>query len=138
MPIELISGLELDGIREDTEQIYTGECMIQRRNPVIPDDVAADGSLNVTRSTLYTDIPCTLAPIMSRRDRFDEFGQALIFTRQYRIRVHWSIENLRIRDLVTITAADDPAALDRLFEIRDVILSDDNSTRILTVQDSEE
>lgn len=138
MPIEMISGLELDGLRLDAEQLFTSTITIQRRNPVDHDDVAADGSLNVTRTTLYTDIRSTLSPVMSRRDRFDEFGQALIFTRQYRIKVPWSVENLRIRDLVIVTDSADPAALGREFEIRDVILSDDNTVRILTVQDSEE
>lgn len=146
MPIELISGLELDGIRTDAEQLYTGRCNIYRRDEVPPSAVDVDGSLVIPRQVLYTDIDCTLSPILSRRDRFDEFGQALIFTRQYRVRVHWSIANIRIRDLVEISFSTDPGAMTptqsdlvgREFEVRDVVVSNHNSVRILTVQDSEE
>lgn len=136
---ELISDLELDGIRVDARQtISEGTCTIERRDEIERSDVAADGSLTTTRTVLHTDIPCNFSPILARRDRFDEFAEALVFTRQYRVKVAWDVDDVRIGDYVTITTTADPQADGREFVVRDVVLSENNSVRIITVQDSEE
>lgn len=136
---DLLSQLELDGIRSDAEQLFSEGTVTIERNPEIDsDDVNPDGSINIVRTPLHTNIPARLAPVLSRRDRFDEFGNALVFTRQYRIKVSWDIDDVRIGDYATYTASNDPGAVGREFVVRDVVLSEDNSLRILTVQDTAE
>lgn len=139
MPInEQISPLELAGIRADAEQVFAITCDIDRRVKRQPSDVAADASMPQPVTNLYTDIRCSIYPIMSRRDRFDEFGQSLIFTRQYRLDLPYDTDNIRIRDLVTVKTSTDSRMLGRVFEVRDVVESTHLGYRRATLQDAGE
>lgn len=139
MPInEQISPLELSGIRSDSEQVFVITCDIERRTKRVPADVAADASMPQPTTTLYTDLRCSVYPIMARRDRFDEFGQSLIFTRQYRLDLPFDTDNIRIRDLVTIKTSTDSRMLGRVFEVRDVVEGTNSGYRRVTLQDAGE
>lgn len=136
---ELLSDLELAGLRIDAAPVaQESVCSVYRSGDYHWDDVEADGTIAVARETIYSSIDANLSPIMSRRDRFDEFGNALIFTRQYRVRVAWDIDQIRVGDFLVIEESNDPMAVDREFVVRDVVISENNTTRILTVQDSKE
>lgn len=138
MPEELLSDLELDGIRADVEPLFEDECIIKRPKELATFDRATAGPTGTdTFDTIYEG-RCSLYPIMSRRDRFDEFGQGLIFTRQYRVQLPWDVDDVQIRDIFTPTATDDPQALGRDFEVRDVVVSTNLGYRRLTVHDSRE
>jgi hypothetical protein len=139
---ELISSLELDGIRLDAEQLFVDACTIER-----PRTSKLDSTREVERGTgqliddprdvIYTGL-CSIYPIKSRRDRFDEFGQGLIFTRQYRIVLPYTADNVQIRDIWTATSSDDTQLVGREMEVRDVIVSTILGYRSLTVHDFRE
>ncbi len=95
------------------------------------------GAPEEPRDLIFTG-KCSIYPIKSRRDRFDEFGHGLIFTRQYRIVLPHTADNVQIRDLWTATSSDDPQLIGRELEIRDVIVSTILGYRSLTVHDFRE
>lgn len=137
--VDLLSQLELDGIREDAEQLFSEATVTFTRDPIVESaNVSADGTLSKTPITLFANLRCRYAPVLARRDRFDEVGLALVFTRQYRIKVPWDTTGLRVGDYAEITASNDPDVIDRNFVVRDVVMTEDNSLRIVTVQDSDE
>ena len=74
----------------------------------------------------------------SRRDRFDEFGQGLIFTRQYRIVLPHPADGIQIRDIWTTTSSDDTQLIGREMEVRDVMVGTIVGYRSLTVHDFRE
>ncbi len=139
---ELISTSELAGIRLDAEQLFVDACIIERR-PTSKTDSTREvergtGQLiDDPRELLYTG-KCSIYPIKSRRDRFDEFGQGLIFTRQYRIVLPHTADDIQIRDLWTATSSDDTQLVGREMEVRDVIVSTILGYRSLTVHDFRE
>ncbi len=105
---DLITANELAGVRTDVDQIFSYECEITRSE--------GKGTLNTNTSryenppdpTLIYNGPYLLAPIISRRDRFDEFGQGLVFTRQYRVVIPYTADDIQIRDSFVAITADDP------------------------------
>ena len=134
---ELLTDLELAGIRADVAGIFEDECEITRET--------SPGTLN--HATAQYDSPtvvavysgeCSIYPIESRRDRFDEFGQGLVYTRQYRVVLPYTVDNVQIRDEFVITASDDPQLIGRPMEVRDVLVSTNVGYRRLTVQDTRE
>lgn len=137
MPSELISQAELNGIREDARQTTeVDECIITR--------ITGEGTLLPNgfidpdpRDTIYTG-PCAIYPILSRRDRFDELAEGLVFTRQYRVDLDWSVDNVQIRDRFVVTVSQDPQLIGREFEVRDVVVETNIGLRRLTVHDFRE
>ena len=138
MPSELLSQAELDGLREDARQtIEVDEVLIERvivgSGQLLPNGFrTAD-----TRTSIYAG-PGAIYPILSRRDRFDEVAEGLVFTRQYRVDLPWSVSTVQIRDRVTVTASQDPQMLNREFEVRDVVVETNVAVRRLTVHDFRE
>lgn len=134
---ELLSQEELDGIREDTRQTSEVDiCLIERivdEGTLLPNGLIVVGP----RATIYTGF-CAIYPILSRRDRFDEFGEGLTFTRQYRVDLPWHVDNVQIRDRFTVTVSEDPQLLGREFEVRDVVVETNVGVRRLTVHDFRE
>lgn len=136
---ELLTATELAGIRADVGQIFEDECIITRP------DVNDPPTLNLTTGvfeggssiTIYEG-PCLITPIISRRDRFDEVSQGLVFTRQYRVALPWTVVNVQIRDHYTTTASDDPQVIGREMLVRDVLVGTNLGYRRLTVQDTRE
>ena len=138
MPIELISDLELAGIRTDTEQLFVDECVIVRPTDKALYDRETDDFVGDDEATELYEGRCSIYPIESRRDRFDEFGQGLVFTRQYRVVLPWTVDDIQIRDLVTCTVSADPQLIGRPMEVRDVMVATILGYRRLTVQDTAE
>jgi hypothetical protein len=139
---ELISASELAGIRADAQQLFVDACTIERQPTSKLDSIReverGTGQLiDDPRELIYTG-SCSIYPIKSRRDRFDEFGQGLIFTRQYRVTLPHSEDDVQIRDIVTITSSDDTQLIGREMEVRDVIVSTILGYRSLTVHDFRE
>ena len=139
---ELISTSELDGIRSDAVQLFVDACVIERQ-PTSKLDSTRDvergtGQLvDDPRELIYTG-NCSIYPIKSRRDRFDEFGQGLIFTRQYRVVLPHTADDIQIRDIFSATSSDDTQLVGRELQVRDVIVSTILGYRSLTVHDSAE
>lgn len=134
---ELLTARELAGIRLDVAGFFEDQCTITRTTD--------EGTLN--HATALYDTPtvvniytgsCSIYPIESRRDRFDEFGQGLVYTRQYRVVLPWTEEDVQIRDDFLITASDDPQLIGRPMEVRDVLVATNLGYRRLTVQDVRE
>lgn len=135
---DLITPNELAGLRTDVDQIFSYECNITRDQ--------GEGDLNENTSeydnkpddlVLYNG-PYFLSPIISRRDRFDEFGEGLIFTRQYRVAIPYTVDNIQIRDLFVAVTSDDPQLVGRPMLVRDVLVATHLGYRRLTVQDTRE
>lgn len=134
---ELLTARELDGIRLDVEQLFEDNCMIDRPLTLGTLDHSTALYTAPTNLVVYAG-ECSFYPIESRRDRFDEFGQGLVYTRQYRVVLPWDVDEILIRDVFTITSSDDPEAVGRPMEVRDVLLSTNLGYRRLTVQDVRE
>lgn len=135
---DLITTGELEGVRVDVDQIFSYECTIFRSE--------GEGDLNEDTSqydnppdpTLIYQGPYLLAPIISRRDRFDEFGQGLVFTRQYRVALPHTADEIQIRDVFTALTSDDTQLVGREMLVRDVLTGSHLGYRRLTVQDTRE
>lgn len=139
---ELISTAELDGIRADAVQLFVDACIIERPRTSKDDSTRTVNRLtgdlvDDPRDLIYTG-NCSIYPIKSRRDRFDEYGQGLIFTRQYRVVLPWDTATVQIRDVWTCTSSDDPQLVGREMEVRDVLVSTITGYRSLTVHDFRE
>lgn len=137
MTIELLTDIELAGIRADVAQLFEDACTIER--------VTSLGTLNhstgeytgETRDLIYSGV-CFIKPIISRRDRFDEVGQGLVFTRQYRVGLPHIVDTVQIRDLFTTTSSRDTQLVGRELMTRDVLVGTNVGYRRLTVQDTRE
>lgn len=137
MTVELLTDIELAGIRTDVEQLFEDTCIVER--------ITSLGTLNhgtgeytgQTRDLIYTGV-CFIKPIISRRDRFDEVGQGLVFTRQYRVGLPHTVDDVQIRDLFTSTASADTQVIGRELLVRDVLVGSNVGYRRLTVQDTVE
>lgn len=143
MPLnELISLDELAGIRTDATQLFVDAGIVERQKTSKETttrevDQATGELLDDPRDLIYTGI-ASIYPIKSRRDRFDEFGQGLIFTRQYRIILPYTVDDIQIRDIWTATGSSDTQLIGREMEVRDVIVSTILGYRSLTVHDPRE
>lgn len=133
----LITDSELAGVRVDVEQIFEDEGIIERITSLGTLDHNTGLYTGETRETIYEG-RCLFAPIISRRDRFDEVGQGLVFTRQYRVDIPWTVTGVQIRDRFTPTVSRDPQAIGREMTVRDVMIGSILGYRRLTVQDTQE
>lgn len=136
-----ITQQELEGIRLDSnQQLFADTGVFERITDLGTLDPATAQYSGEVRLTIYSG-PCFIYPIMSRRDRFDEFGQGLIFTRQYRVGIPYDPDPAdlpQIRDRFHLTQSTDGAIIGREFEVRDVVVSTLIGYRRITVQDTEE
>lgn len=137
MSIELISDLELDGIRADTAQLFEDECTISRKVSAETFDSDSETVTPGTESVIYSGV-CSIYPMSARRDRFDVQGQGLIFIRQYRVIIPWDEEDIQIRDIVRATMSSDLQLVGRDLEVRDVFVGTNNGYRRITAHDVEE
>lgn len=135
---DLITPSELAGLREDVEQLFSYEGRVTRDKG--PGTLNPDTSQyeNPPDPELIYSGPYFLSPIISRRDRFDEFGQGLIFTRQYRVILPWDEAEIQVRDEFVAITSDDPQLVDRVMLVRDVMVGSHLGYRRLTVQDVKE
>lgn len=132
-----ISDVEVAGIRADAEQLFKDECVVERITDWGTVNSSTAALENETRSTIYSG-RCSIYPIMSRRDRFDEFGQGLVFTKQYRVVLPYTADDIQQRDRFYITSSNDTQLINREMEVRDVVMSSMLGYRRLTVQDTRE
>jgi len=138
MPVELISDAELTGIRTDAEQLFVDECIIDR---LIDRAIFSREAGEIVGTDDYDTIyegECSIYSIQARRDRFDEFGQGLIYTRQYRVILPWDEVGVQIRDRYITTVSADPQLVGRPMEVRDVVVGTILGYRRITVHDSKE
>jgi hypothetical protein len=135
MPLdELISQLELDGVRADVEQLFVDAGTIHRvtaKGTFDPDT----GDVTSNTEVLVYSGEASVYPISARRDRFDEQGEGLIFIRQYRVILPFTADDIQIRDIWRTTSTEDPQLVGRPMEVRDVFVSSNVGYRRLTVHD---
>lgn len=135
---ELLTDEELAGLRVDVDTVINvDECVITR--PVDQEGTLLPNSFIVKdpELSIYTG-PCAIYPLLSRRDRFDEIAEGLVFTRQYRVDLPWTVADVQIRDRFKVTVTNDPQLLNRLMEVRDVVVETNIAIRRLTVHDFRE
>jgi hypothetical protein len=132
-----LDAIALAGMRTDMEAEMTDTIVIERIDDGDRGTVnRATGELSgEVRLPIYDGIG-DISPIRSRRDRFDAFGESLIFTRQYRIKLPYDAPQILVGDLASVTSSEDSDVLGREFEVRDVQYETDNTARIVTVHDS--
>ena len=140
---DLLSVIELEGIREDVKPIFVDEIHVWRQTSIGTLNEATSLHENPTTLTIYLG-PAQLTPIRSRRDKFDEIGGGSVFTRQYRLSVPYTagladpLEGIQIRDRASITISRDPQAIGREMEVRDVVVSSNIGYRQVTLHDFRE
>lgn len=137
MPNVLLTDRELAAIRQDTVQLRPDTGRFERQLTLSEYDPVTGLTTGETRDLLYEG-PCAIYPHMSRRDRFDEFGQGLIFTRQYRVNIPYTETDIQIRDRFTILISADPQLVGREMEVRDVVVGTNLGYRRITVHDFRE
>ena len=125
---------EVDALREDNAIEFEDTCRIYELTPGTI-DLTETISADVER-TVYTG-PCSFMPIVARRDRFDQFGEGLIYQVQYRVLLPWDATGIRITHRFVLTDTRDPDLLSRNFEVRDVHRATDLGQRRITVHDIE-
>ena len=139
MPVELISDLELAGVRADVEHLFVDAGTIHRPDPDQKGDFNPEtGEVTAAVENLIYTGRMSIWPISARRDNQDELGEGLIFIRQYRVNIPWDAAEILIRDIVRITTTADPRLIGRPMEVRDVFVSTNVGYRRLTVHDVRE
>ena len=136
MPDELISTLELDGIRADAEQLFVDECTVRRPATDATFDTDTETLTPGTETPIYSG-RCSGYPMSARRDRFAVQGEGLIYIRQYRVIFPWDVDDIQVDDLIRFTVSDDPQIIGRRLEIRDVFVSTILGYRRVTAHDVE-
>ncbi len=135
--VDLLTGtmtdVELNAIRDEFVFEMEDVCRIFRittKMTLQPNGTLADDP----ESDIYQGI-CSIAPIIARRDRFDEFGQGLVYSVQYRLTIPYSVTGVGITDRVEMITTRDPDFTGRNFEVRDVHRTTDISQRRITLHD---
>ncbi len=125
---------EVDALRQDNlvEFEDTGRFFRETLGTLQLDETISEGTLEV----IYEGM-CSFMPIVARRDRFDEFGEGLIYQVQYRVLIPWEVTGIRITDRFKILTTRDPDLVSREFEVRDVHRTTDIGQRRITVHDIE-
>ena len=134
---ELITDLEMEGIRLDADQLFEDTLTIH--SPTTAGGFNPDNwSITPGTNTLIYQGPGSAYPMSARRDRFDVQAEGLIFLRQYRIIIPWTEDEIRLRDIVTVTDSRDPQIIGRPLEVRDVFVSTNVGYRRITAHDPNE
>ena len=126
---------ELDAIRDEFEFEMEDECRIFRVTSKA--ELQPDGTMGTDVTTDIYEGICSISPIIARRDRFDEFGEGLVYSVQYRLTIPYDVTGVRITDRVVMTVTRDGDMSDREFEVRDVHRTTDIAHRRLTLHDIE-
>jgi hypothetical protein len=125
---------EVDAFRQDNAFEFEDEGRFFREAKGI---MNLDGSTPADVDEVIYEGSCSFMPIVARRDRFDEFGEGLIYQVQYRVLIPWNVTGIRITDRFILTETRDPDLLSRNFEVRDVHRTTDIGQRRITVHDIE-
>jgi len=130
-----LTDAEIDAVRLDSNYEMEDTCRIYEVYE--KGELQQDGSMTSdSESEIYTGI-CSITPIIARRDRFDEFGEGLVYSVQYRLTVPYSVTGVKITHRVEMLTTRDPDFTGRNFEVRDVHRSTDISQRRITLHDIE-
>ncbi len=124
---------ELDAVRKDFEGLLSDRGRFWRNNAL--SELQEGGTFSTADESLVWEGPCSIVPIAARRDRFDEFGEGLIYQLQYRILLPWDADGIRITDRFEVLISDDPEMFNRDFEVRDVHRVSEIGQRRVTVHD---
>jgi len=124
---------ELDAVRLDNEYEMEDICRIYE--VTTKGSLQPDGTMTPDVETTIYSGKCSISPIIARRDRFDEFGQGLVYSVQYRLTVPYTVVGVRITHRVTMVTTRDPDFAGRNFEVRDVHRTTDISQRRITLHD---
>lgn len=135
---DLITPTELAGVRTDVDQFFSYECNVFRDEGLGALNEATGLYDSPPADTVIYNGPYHLSPIISRRDRFDEFGEGLVFTRQYRVIIPYDQDDIQIRYYFQAVTSDDTQLVGRPMLVRDVIVGTHIGYRRLTVQDTRE
>lgn len=144
MPVELISDDELAGIRADMEHVFGDDDndAVDRvtifREVAYGDPDSVTAAITITTVNLHVNLRAHISQVSSRRDTMDEIGNAIVFVRQYRLKVPVEVDDVQIRDFVIVTASRDPAMVGRKYEVRDVVQETNAGARLMTLQDVSE
>ena len=126
---------EMEAVRSDFEGLLSDHCLFYRINS--QSELQAGGGFSTEDASVVYEGPCSIVPISSRRDRFDEFGEGLIYQLQYRVLLPWDASGIQITDRLEVTESDDPEMSNRNFEVRDVHRVSEIGQRRVTVHDIE-
>jgi len=137
MPNVLLTDAELAAVREDVVMLRPDVGLFERITVPAQYDRTTKLVVPETRITIYTG-PVAIYAHMSRRDRFDELGEGLVFTRQYRVNVPYTEDEIQIRDRFTVLVGTDPQLINREMEVRDVVVGTNLGYRRVTVHDFRE
>jgi hypothetical protein len=125
---------ELDALRTDQEELLSD---IGRFYEILsPSTLQPGGTFSVEDATITYEGPMSITPIVARRDRFDEFGEGLIYTLQYRVQCPYVATGIAITNRLEIIESEDPAIDLRNFEVRDVHYTSEISLRRVTLHDT--
>ncbi len=129
--------IEIAGVRVDQSSLLGDECLIWRvTDPGTISKIDATYS-NPSTTTIYSG-PCDFAPIVARRDRFDVHGEQQVYQNQNRVLLPWDSFDIRIGDLLRVTATEDEDLLLKDQVIKDVLMASDVTLRRLTTIDIDE
>lgn len=132
-----LSQIELAGIRVDQSAQLDAQCTIWRvTSPGTISKVDATYTSPST-TTIYTGA-CSFAPIVSRRDRFDVFGEQQVYQNQNRVLIPWDAFGVRIGDILRVTSSEDTDLNLKDQVVKDVLLVSDLTLRRLTTIDVKE
>lgn len=137
MPNVLLTDAELAALREDTIQLRPDIGTFERITVPAQYDRTTKLVVPETRIHIWTG-PVAMYPNRSRRDRFDELGEGLVFTRQYRVGIPYTVTTIQIRDRFTLVVSADPQAVGREMEVRDVEVETNMGYRRISVHDFRE
>jgi len=130
-----LTDLERIGLQQDFEELLSDVGRVHRVDS--PAELLEGEAFSAEDASTIYEGPMSVTPIVSRRDRFDEFGEGLIYQVQYRVLLPFTATGIQITDRLIMLESDDPEMLLRDFEVRDVHRVSEIAQRRLTVHDIE-
>ncbi len=142
---DLITELELDGLREDFDELFgtgalgtskTTVAITRTRNRTQGDmDPTTLQYPDAVPEVIYTG-KAHISPIIFRRDRQEIAGGETQRIRQYRCLLPWDSGNILIDDVVEIITCSDPNFVGRVLDVTDVPYESELAARRLTLTDT--
>ena len=142
----LLSQAEVDGIRTDAKILMgidenetdTGKTQITIDRPDSdPTFDTTTGLYTIVNTNLYTGAAIVF-PVVFRRSRQERVVEDDSRVRVYRILIPWDAADLRLEDIVTITASTDLDFVDRVLRVIDVMYESEQGLRRIDTVDVED
>ena len=128
-----LTDLERRAVQEDFLELLSDRALFYRIDSA--SELQEGGSFSAETAHVVYEGPCSITPIVSRRDRFDEFGEGLIYQLQYRVLLPHDATGIQITDRLEVLESDDEEMFNRNFEVRDVHRTSEIGQRRVTVHD---